>query len=146
MEKSILARVLNEALMDEYQARDTYRKIIQTFGPVRPFVNIVKAEQVHIRALLTLYDRYLIPPPPAPDPDRVAVPDSLLSACQRGVEGELANVAMYDRLLAVVGLADVAQVLRRLQSASRDHHLPAFQHCVWRKACTPEARRGLDAN
>ena len=38
-----LTLALNEALQDEYKARATYRAIIQRYGPVRPFVNIVEA-------------------------------------------------------------------------------------------------------
>ena len=44
MKDVTLEEVLEEALLDEYKARDTYRKIIDTFGAVRPFVNIVEAE------------------------------------------------------------------------------------------------------
>jgi len=130
MGSNALAEVLNEALMDEYKARDTYQRIIETFGPVLPFINIVAAEQTHIELLLPLYEKYAVPLPPEPDPERVSVPDSLLSACQLGIEEELANVAMYDRLIAATDLPDVVAVLQRLQAASRDHHLPAFQRCV----------------
>jgi hypothetical protein len=98
MDSNALAEILNEALMDEYKARGTYQRIIDTFGPVRPFINIVEAEQTHIELLLPLYERYAVPLPPEPGPEWVSVPDSLLSACQLGVEEELANVAMYDRL------------------------------------------------
>ena len=132
MNSNILAETLNEALMDEYKARDTYQRIIETFGPVRPFINIVEAEQTHIELLLPLYEKHAVPLPPEPDPDRVSVPDSLQSACQLGVAEELANVAMYDRLIAAIDLPDVVEVLQRLQAASRDHHLPAFQRCVAR--------------
>lgn len=52
MNDSVLVHILNEALLDEYKARDTYRKVIDSFGAVRPFVNIVEAEQRHIEALL----------------------------------------------------------------------------------------------
>jgi hypothetical protein len=87
MNSITLAEILNEALMDEYKARDTYAKIIDTFGPVRPFINIVEAEQRHIELLLPLYDKYAIPLPVEPDPKRMSVPESLLDACQMGVEG-----------------------------------------------------------
>lgn len=40
-----------EALDDEYKARATYRKVIEAFGPVRPFVNIVEAEDRHAEAI-----------------------------------------------------------------------------------------------
>jgi len=125
-----LEAILNEALMDEYLARDSYRKIIEVFGSVRPFVNIVEAEQNHINALLTLYERYDITPPVEPDPSRITPPASLLAACEVGVRAELENVAMYDRLVAASDRDDVRQVLKNLQAASRDNHLPAFQRCV----------------
>ena len=144
MGSNALAEILNEALMDEYKARDTYQRIIDTFDPVRPFINIVEAEQTHIELLLPLYEKYAVPLPPEPDPQRVSVPDSLLSACQLGVEEELANVAMYDRLIAATDLSDVMEVLRRLQAASRDHHLPAFQRCVARGG-SPGAGQGFGA-
>ena len=132
MNQLTLTEILNEALMDEYKARDSYQKIIETFGPVRPFINIVKAEQTHIELLLPLYEKHAVPLPEEPDPDRISVPESLLAACQMGVEAELANVAMYDSLIAATDLPDVVDVLQRLQAASRDHHLPAFQRCVER--------------
>ncbi len=127
-----LADALNAALMDEYKARDTYRKIIERFGEVRPFSNIVEAEQTHIDLLLPLYAAHHIPVPPAPDPARIEAPASLLEACQTGVAAEIENVALYDRLLAMVSEPDVIEVFQRLQAASRDHHLPAFQRCVQR--------------
>lgn len=138
---SALAELLNEALLDEYKARDNYQKIIDTFGPVRPFINIVKAEQTHIELLLPLYERYAIPLPPEPDPARITAPESLLQACEMGVEAEMANIAMYDRLIAATALPDVVAVLQRLQAASRDHHLPAFQRCVER-GVAPAGGRG----
>lgn len=143
METSILADVLNEALRDEYKARDTYQKIIETFGPVRPFVNIMEAERAHIQLLLPLYEKFGIPLPPEPDPNRVVVPDSLLAACQLGVEAEVANLAMYDRLIAMADLPEVVEVLTRLQEASRDHHLPAFRRCVEKRG-KPGPVQGLD--
>ena len=132
MKDAALAQVLNEALLDEYKARDTYRKIIDTFGAVRPFVNIVEAEQRHIESLLALYEKYEIPRPVIPDPDRLDIPENLLKACQLGVEAEIENVALYDRLIEATDLPDVIEVLKRLQAASRDNHLRAFQRCVER--------------
>ena len=132
MKDVTLEEVLAEALLDEYKARDTYRKIIDTFGAVRPFINIVEAEQRHIESLLTLYEKYAVPLPAIPDPDQIDVPDSLLKACQLGVAAEVANLTMYDCLIEATDLPDVIEVLERLQAASRDNHLPAFQRCVER--------------
>lgn len=36
MNHTRLEQILNQAMMDEIRARDSYRKIIETFGPVRP--------------------------------------------------------------------------------------------------------------
>tara|TARA_R110001592_G_scaffold357416_1_gene660553 strand:- start:113219 stop:113713 length:495 start_codon:yes stop_codon:yes gene_type:complete len=140
MNEKVLMQVLNEALLDEYKARDTYRKIINTFGAVRPFVNIVEAEQRHIEFLLPLYQKYSIPLPPEPDPEQIVVPESLMEACKAGVAEEIENVSMYDRLIEMTDLPDVIEVLQRLQAASRDNHLPAFQRCVERGGETGNGR------
>ncbi len=127
-----LQEVLTEALDDEYKARAMYRKMIDQFGPVRPFVNIVEAEQRHIAALLPLFEKYRIAPPEDKWTTTLRVPDTLLEACQAGVDAEIENIAMYDRLLAAVQEDDVARVLANLQAASRERHLPAFLRCVKR--------------
>ena len=140
-----LVEVLHEALLDEYSARNTYRKIIDTFGPVRPFTNIVEAEQRHIESLLTLFEKYNVPLPAVPGTEQIKVPDSLLKACEMGVDAEVGNLAMYDRLIDATDLPDVIHVLQRLQAASRDSHLPAFQRCVERGGNTgqgPGSGRG----
>ena len=142
MNNVMLAEVLNEALLDEYMARNTYSKIIDAFGAVRPFINIVEAEQRHIDSLLPLYKKYDIPLPAKPNPEQIVVPDSLLKACEMGVAAEIDNLTMYDRLIKATDLPDVVEVLRRLQAASRDHHLPAFQRCVERGGTTIERGSG----
>jgi len=128
-----LQQALDEALDDEYKARATYRAIIERFGPVRPFVNIVEAEQRHIDALLPLYDKYGLPIPADDWPKRVTVPESLTVACRMGVDAEIANAEMYERLLQQTrDYPDAQAVFRNLQRASQENHLPAFQRCAER--------------
>jgi hypothetical protein len=130
-----LVTALNEALQDEYKARATYRAIIERFGAVRPFANIVTAEERHIQALLPLFTRYGLAVPQDEWPTQVEVPESLGQACQAGLQAEIENGAMYERLLALtVAYPDVQQVFRQLQRASQENHLPAFQRCVIREA------------
>jgi len=125
---------LTEALQDEYKARAIYGVIIQKFGPVRPFVNIVESEERHIHALLPLFARYGIPVPDDTWPVRVTVPDSVVQACEEGVQAEIENGAMYERLLAMtIEYPDGQQVFRNLQRASQQNHLPAFQRCAARQ-------------
>jgi len=52
------------------------------------------------------------------------------------------NMAMYDRLIAAADQPDVIDILQRLQAASRDHHLPAFQRCADRGG-TPGSGQGF---
>lgn len=124
---------MNEALADERKALATYKAILERFGDVRPFSNIVHAEQRHIDALLPLYARYGVTPPE----DRTVLPDEvytedMLGLCRIGVEAEIENVRLYDeRLLPVVAdYPDIAFVMQRLRDASNNNHLPAFQRCV----------------
>jgi rubrerythrin len=126
--------VLREALEDEFRARAAYRKVIEAFGPVRPFVNIVEAEDRHAQALLALFAAFGVEPPPDSWPERVGAPASFAEACRAGVQAEIMNEAMYDRLLRRTSHPAVLAVLRRLQRASRERHLPAFQRCLARES------------
>lgn len=123
---------LSAALDDEYKARETYRKIIDRFGPVRPFVNIVEAEERHVAALLAQFDRLGVTPPEDNWTGRVEAPDSLEQACAEAVQAEIENDAIYARLLEQVTDAQVRQVMLRLQDATRNRHLPAFRRCMER--------------
>ncbi len=126
-----LASILNEAIQDEYKARALYQKVIEKFGEVRPFSNIVEAENRHIQALLPLFELYGLPIPPDEWAAKVEVPATLLEACQQGVEAEIENMEMYSRLLEQSeGFPEVQMVLRELQRASKENHLPAFRRCV----------------
>ena len=50
---------------------------------------------------------------------RIQPPDSLIEACRAGVEGEIENAEMYDRLLdETKEYPDVQQLLMQLQKAS----------------------------
>lgn len=118
---------LSEALEDEYKARALYCKVIERFGPVRPFVNIVEAEGRHIGALLAQFSRLGATPLADTWEKRVEVPDSWAQACADAVQAEIENDAMYTRVLGQVTDTQVRAVMLRLQEASRSNHLPAFQ-------------------
>lgn len=121
---------LHEALEDEYRAWATYDQVIADFGSVRPFVNIRDAEARHIEALATVFARHGLELPANPWPGKVDRYATVQAACEAGVAAEIANGAMYERLLAVVRQPDVVTVLRRLQEASRLRHLAAFRRCA----------------
>tara|TARA_R110002096_G_scaffold397070_1_gene593008 strand:- start:140 stop:544 length:405 start_codon:yes stop_codon:yes gene_type:complete len=121
---------LTEALEDEYKARATYSKVIETFGSIRPFINIVQAESRHASALLRQFERLGLQPPEDTWMGNVKAPTSIVAACEIAIEAEIENAAMYDRLLAVVDDATVRNVLLNLQDASQNRHLPAFRRCL----------------
>mgnify|MGYP003530464339 CR=1 FL=1 len=115
------------ALDDEYKARATYRQVLADFGDVRPFSNIVEAEQRHIDALLVLFERYGIEVPEDPWPGQAPRFSSIEEACQAGVQDEIDNAALYDRVLAGTERDDVLATYQNLQRASQENHLPAFE-------------------
>jgi hypothetical protein len=130
------------ALDDEYQARATYAQVIADFGDVRPFSNIVDAEDRHARALITLFDRYGVPVPPDTWPDRAPRYGSLREACEAGVAAEVANAELYDELLAGTERADIREVYENLREASQERHLPAFRRCAARESGVPPDQDG----
>lgn len=126
-------RALHEALQDEYQAWATYDQVIADFGPVSPFNQIRQAEARHIDALLGLFARYGLSVPPNTWPGRVPRFAGLQEACEAAVRAEIANAALYERLLASTHRTDILSVLRSLQAASQERHLPAFERCASRR-------------
>jgi len=123
---------LQAALDDEYRAEATYRAVLDKFGDVRPFSNIIRAEQRHAEMATAQMVRLGMAVPPNRYIGTITAPETLLDACQTGIEAERANIALYDRLLPQVRDPQVKTTLELLQSASRENHLPAFERCVAR--------------
>lgn len=125
-------QALQEALDDEYHAWATYDQVITDFGELRPFVNIRDAEARHAQALSELFTRYGLPIPASTWPGRVTRYASVQEACEAAVAAEIANGEMYERLVGATQRPDILSVLRNLQQASQQRHLPAFQRCAQR--------------
>lgn len=133
MSSGNLSKILLEALDDERKAEATYAAVIAKFGRVRPFSNIIEAEQRHSAALERQIEPLGIDVPPNPWAGKVTAPTSLAKACESAVQGEIENIALYDRLIPMIADPKVREVLERLQAASRDRHLPAFRRCFERE-------------
>ncbi len=125
-------QALIDAMNDEYKARATYQKVIETFGEVRPFSNIIKAEETHIELLKPLFDHYGVDVPE--DTWYAKVPEfaTLQAACGAGVTAEIENAKLYDEFLTFVVEPDILEVFTYLRNASQEKHLPAFQRCTER--------------
>jgi len=123
---------LDKAINDEYKARETYAAVIASFGSVRPFSNIIQAEDNHISSLVSLYEQYGLDVLENEWSGKVIPPKSIAEACSIGVQAEIENGLLYKNELipAVLGYDDITQVFTNLMDASEQKHLPAFQRCA----------------
>ncbi|MBE9136435.1 DUF2202 domain-containing protein [Nodosilinea sp. LEGE 07088] len=122
------------ALDDEYKARAFYTVVIEKFGEVRPFSNIVQAEDRHARRWQTLFTQYGLPIPADPYAGQVEAPGTLATACEMAIASEVANVQMYDEFLEFVTEPDLRDTFSQLRDVSQNRHKPAFEHCARRLA------------
>lgn len=131
-----LEQSLTAALEDEYHAEAFYAAVIDRFGAVRPFSNIIRSEQMHQAMIVDLLNSHGFEAPANEQLGSAAiaaaVPASLGEACVIGVKAEIDNRDLYaDKLLpAVAAYPDVTTVFERLSAASDQKHLPAFQRCA----------------
>lgn len=122
-----LDQMLYYAIEDEFIAKAEYEKIIEKFGPIKPFTNIILSEERHIQALIPLYTSRGWAVPTDESATHVVVPDSIKQACEIGVQAEINNIAMYDHFLKQNLPFDVKMVFQNLKAASYNH-LNAFQN------------------
>jgi hypothetical protein len=122
---------MTAGILDEYHALAVYEAVIDQFGAVRPFTNIVRAEQKHIDAWAAMFERYDIPVPAAPTTMAAPEFESVAAACALGAAAEVANFDLYDEMGEVfAGYPDLQQVATVLRDASEYNHLPAFERCA----------------
>ncbi len=118
------------ALNDEYHAEAVYQQVLDDFGDdVRPFSNIIVAEQRHQTSLLGIFEEYGLAVPTNPWMAEIDEFESIADACVLGVEAEIINATLYDYLYSTTDRAEIITVYEQLQAASNDKHLPAFERC-----------------
>ena len=135
-----LEEMLTYAIQDEYAAQAEYEAIMDQYGIVRPFSNIVKSEAVHIGLLLPLFEEYGLEVPVNDAEERIIVPDTLAQSYQTGVTAEIKNIDMYQSFLNENIPDDVKAVFERLMSAS-ENHLKAFQNVSDRQGSVNQGKR-----
>lgn len=126
-ESLTLADMLTYAIQDEYLAHAEYSRILSENGDIRPFSNIIRAEETHIATLLPLFEAYGIEAPADDGASHTASVASLTEAYQAGVNAEVNNIAMYETFLAQTLPDNVRVVFESLMHAS-ENHLRAFQN------------------
>jgi hypothetical protein len=125
-ENLTLVNMLTYAIQDEYLARAEYAAIMQEYGPIKPFSNIIKSEERHISWLVPLFEQYGFEIPEDNASDHIILPKNVKTALEIGVQAELDNIAMYEVFLEENLPEDVRDVFERLMAASKNH-LEAFR-------------------
>ncbi len=121
------ADALRETLMDERRAQAFYNSVMVKHGQVRPFSNIVHAEERHEAVLQSLMTRHGVSVPSDTPTNLPAIPDTVAECSRLAAQLERENIAMYDRLLVDVTEPDIRAAFENLRSASMNNHLPAFE-------------------
>ena len=119
-----------DAINDEYHARAFYNAVMDKFGEIRPFSNIVRAETRHAERLSQLFNRYGLPVPEDSFAGKVKAPETLQVACQMSIEAEINNVKMYDKFLDFVRESDLRDTFIQLRYVSQNKHKVAFEKCL----------------
>ncbi len=122
-----LQEMLTYALQDEYLAHSEYDRIIEEYGTIRPFSNIIRAEETHISLLLPLFKTYGYSAPADTASEHAVMPKDLKTAFEIGVQAEIDNIAMYESFLGRNIPDNVRDVFQRLKATS-ENHLRAFQN------------------
>ncbi len=120
------------AAQDEYLARAEYAAIMDKFGVIRPFGNIIKAEESHLAWLKDAFAAFKLSFPADGSGAYIQAPATLLESYKAGVQAEIDNIAMYDRFLATALVQrpenqDLKVLFANLRNAS-ENHLRAFQN------------------
>ena len=124
-----LEAMLNYAMQDEQLAKAEYEAIIEAFNVTKPYTNIIKSEETHIRLLTPLFTTYNVDLPVGDWSSLITLPATLNEANQIGVDAEINNIAMYEKFLVQELPDDVRTVFEKLKDAS-ENHLAAFEKQV----------------
>ena len=119
--------MLTYAIQDEYLAQAEYKVIMDAYGEQRPFINIMKAEGVHVQRLLPLFTAYGVTVPEDTALELTVKPDSLAAAYEAGVTAEVNNIAMYEAFLKQEDLPDDVRAVFEALTRASGNHLRAFE-------------------
>lgn len=120
---------LIRAIEEEFSAQAIYQSILDDFGNVEPFNNIVNSEAQHAATLVRMAGKYGVPVPDFPDSRELPSFDTLEEACQAGVEAEIVDAQLYDEIMQLTSHEDLLRVYTNLRNASLNNHLPEFESC-----------------
>jgi hypothetical protein len=123
--------MIHYAVDDEYLAQAEYQLILETYGSIKPYTNIVLSEGTHLSLLEQLCTIYGLPFPSDPSVGHVVLPTSLIAAAHIGVGAEINNIDMYRYFMTLPIETNMTSVFQLLMDASI-RHLAAFERQVTR--------------
>lgn len=126
IDEAKLLDMLTVLINDEYKARAEYVALVDEFGSVNPFYQLINAETMHIEALSNVFEAYGLDIPEDNGEDFAIVPSTLEEAYEIGVVAEIDNIALYEGYLNLDLPEAVQTVFENLMNAS-EHHLAAFE-------------------
>ena len=130
MEDQVLLAAMEATIQDEFRAELIYQRVLDDFGSVLPFNNIINAEVRHSEAIASLYVTRGLPVPESRwASNEIPSFSSITAACQAGVVAEIENIEIYDRYFDLPFPEDVRKVFTNNRAASLERHLPAFERC-----------------
>ncbi len=121
------ADALRATLEDELTARAFYAAILAKHGDVRPFANIIRAEERHAQAIRALMQLHQVDGSGVTARALPEIPGTVSECAKLAAQLERDNVALYDRFIQATAEADIKAAFERLRAASLDNHLPAFE-------------------
>jgi hypothetical protein len=120
---------LVRAIEEAFGAQALYQSVLDKFGNVTPFNDIVLSEAKHASALINQAQKYGIPVPEFPSSEGLSAIETVTEACQAGVDAEIADAELYDELMSFTTNSALIRVYTNLKKASLDSHLPSFEDC-----------------
>lgn len=123
-------QMLQYAFEDESKAIAEYEAIMEAFGVVAPFKNIVKAEERHLDWVTSLYESMGKTVPTFDATKEVVVPATLEEAYKIGVAAEIENIDMYKAFLNNANTTEEMKTVFTALINGSESHLNAFQRKV----------------
>lgn len=114
------------AIQDEYLAHREYTIVLKKFGDQNPFNTIVLSEEQHIAELIAIFEKYGFAIQADESAEHVIVPTTVKEGLENCSDGEVDNIAMYNKFLELEIPEDVRMVFTSLRNAS-ERHLKSFQ-------------------
>ena len=127
MKDEFVLNALDSALRSKFKTCALYRMVLQAFGPVQPFKDLLKIEEKYRLVLTGLARRYDRTLPVDEWEGQIAIPVSFVEACEEAIQLERENDRLYTALLDRMEEPALSRVITRMRNVSQISHQPSFK-------------------